>query len=77
MHLDTYFNIIDKDLCTLVESRYYAKEGDPEWVTVDLYTRKSGEKDYHLAQKDVPFVKFLEERGVTIIPIGIEDELLK
>ena len=75
MHLDTYFNIIDKDLCTLVESRYYAKEGDPEWVTVDLYTRKSGEKDYHLAQKDVPFVKFLEERGVTIIPIGIEDEL--
>ncbi|MBQ8720999.1 MAG: hypothetical protein IJY67_02470 [Paludibacteraceae bacterium] len=30
MHLDTYFNIIDKDLCTLVESRYYAKEGDPE-----------------------------------------------
>lgn len=75
MHLDTYFNIIDKDLCTLVESRYYAKEGDPEWVTVDLYTRKSGEKDYHLAQKDVPFVKFLEERGFTIIPIGIEDEL--
>lgn len=39
MHLDTYFNIIDKDLCTLVESRYLAKEGDPEWVTVDLYTR--------------------------------------
>lgn len=75
MHLDTYFNIIDKDLCTLVESRYYAKEGDPEWVTVDLYTRKSGEKDYHLAQKDVPFVRFLEERGFTIIPIGIEDEL--
>jgi arginine deiminase len=35
MHLDTYFNIIDKDLCTLVESRLYAKEGDPEWVTVD------------------------------------------
>ena len=28
MHLDTYFNIIDKDLCTLVESRYNAKEGD-------------------------------------------------
>ena len=75
MHLDTYFNIIDKDLCTLVESRYYAKEGDPEWVTVDLYTRQSGEKEYTLTQKDVPFVEFLQQQGFTIIPIKLEDEL--
>ena len=75
MHLDTYFNIIDKDLCTLVESRYYAKEGDPEWVTVDLYTRKSGEKEYALTQKDVPFVDFLKAQGFEIIPIKLEDEL--
>lgn len=75
MHLDTYFNIIDKDLCTLVESRYYAKEGDPEWVTVDIYTRESGEKEYALTRKDVPFVEFLRERGFTIIPISQEDEL--
>ena len=75
MHLDTYFNIIDKDLCTLVESRYYAKEGEPEWVTVDLYTRKNGEKEYALTRKDVPFVEFLTERGFTIIPIKQEDEL--
>ena len=33
MYFDTYFNIIDKDLCTLVESCYSAKEGTPEWVT--------------------------------------------
>lgn len=75
MHLDTYFNIIDKDLCTLVESRYYAKESDPEWVTVDIYTRESGEKKYALTRKDVPFVEFLRERGFTIIPISQEDEL--
>ena len=75
MHLDTYFNIIDKDLCTLVESRYYAKEGDPEWVTVDLYTRKSGTKEYTLTQKGVPFVEFLQRQGFTIIPIKLEDEL--
>lgn len=75
MHLDTYFNIIDKDLCTLVESRYFAKEGDPEWVTVDLYTRSSGEKEYTLTQKAVPFVDFLKQRGFTIIPIKPEDEL--
>lgn len=75
MHLDTYFNIIDKDLCTLVESRYYAKEGDPEWVTVDLYTRNSGEMEYTLTRKDIPFVEFLEEQGFTIITIKPEDEL--
>jgi arginine deiminase len=75
MHLDTYFNIIDKDLCTLVESRYYAKEGDPEWVTVDLYTRKEGEKNYTLTHKDIPFVEFLKKQGFTIIPIKLEDEL--
>ena len=75
MHLDTYFNIIDKDLCTLVESRYLAKEGDPEWVTVDLYTRASGEKEYTMTQKEIPFVDFLKQRGFTIIPIKPEDEL--
>ena len=75
MHLDTYFNIIDKDLCTLVESRYYAKEGDPEWVTVDLYTRKSGEKEYKLTRKGLSFIEFLKERGFTIIPISQKDEL--
>lgn len=75
MHLDTYFNIIDKDLCTLVESRYFAKEGDPEWVTVNLYTRECGENEYTLTQKDIPFVEFLKKRGFTIIPIKLEDEL--
>jgi arginine deiminase len=75
MHLDTYFNIIDKDLCTLVESRYLAKEGEPEWVTVDLYTRKPGDKEYALTLKEIPFVEFLKKRGFTIIPIKIEDEL--
>ena len=75
MHLDTYFNIIDGDLCTLVESRYYAKEGDSEWVTVDLYTRKSGEKEYTLTQKNIPFVEFLQSKGFEIIPIKLEDEL--
>ena len=75
MHLDTYFNIIDEDLCTLVESRYYAKEGDPEWVTVDIYTRKKGEKEYTLTRKGVSFIDYLTERGFTIIPIKLEDEL--
>ena len=75
MHLDTYFNIIDKNLCTLVESRYLAKKGEPEWVTVDLYTRKPGKKEYALTRRDIPLVEFLKQRGFTIIPIKLEDEL--
>ena len=75
MHLDTYFNIIDKDLCTMVESRLYAKEGDPEWVTVDLYTRPAGEKEYHLTQQDLSFVQYLKDNGFSIIPIKEKDEL--
>lgn len=75
MHLDTYFNIIDKDLCTMVESRLYAKEGDPEWVTVDLYSRPAGKKEYHLTQQDLSFVQYLKDNGFSIIPIKEEDEL--
>lgn len=29
MHLDTYFNIIDRDLCTMVASRLNAKPDNP------------------------------------------------
>lgn len=75
MHLDTYFNIIDKNLCTLVSSRLNAKPGTPEYVTVDIYVRKSGNTDYHLLSKDVSFVNFLKQRGFSIITINEADEL--
>ena len=42
---------------------------------MDLYTRKPGEKDYTLTQREIPFVEFLKQRGFTIIPIKLEDEL--
>ena len=75
MHLDTYFNIIDRDLCTLVESRLYATEDDNEWVTIDVYTRAEGGGDYCLSRADVPFVEYLKSIGMSIIPISKEDEL--
>ena len=75
MHLDTYFNIIDRDLCTLVESRLYATEDDNEWVTIDVYTRAEGGGDYCLSRADVPFVEYLKSIGMNIIPISKEDEL--
>ena len=75
MHLDTYFNIIDRDLCTMVRSRMEAKPDQPEYVTCDIYVRQKVDKTYSLIQEDVPFVSFLQERGMQIIPIDTEDEL--
>ena len=48
MHLDTYFNIIDRDLCTMVRSRLEAMPDEPEYVTCDIYARAAGEKEYRL-----------------------------
>lgn len=75
MHLDTYFNIMDRNLCTMVASRLYAKPGLPEYVTVDIYARQSGEKDYRLVSADQPFVTFLKKQGFSIIPINEKDEM--
>lgn len=75
MHLDTYFNIIDTDLCTMVRSRLEAKQGEPEYVTCDIYARATGEKEYQMIEEDIPFVTFLRERGMEIIPIDPDDEM--
>ncbi len=75
MHLDTYFNIIDRDLCTMVASRLNAQPGEPEYVTVDVYARKPGTKHYRLLSKEESFVDFIRQRGFTIIPINEGDEL--
>lgn len=75
MHLDTYFNIIDRNLCTMVRSRLEAQSGEPEYVTCDIYARAAGEKEYRLIAEDMPFVGFLRERGMQIIPIDPEDEM--
>lgn len=75
MHLDTYFNIIDRDLCTLVASRLNATKADSEWLTVDVYTRGEDSVAYSLHQTDVPFVEYLRSTGYSIIPISEEDEM--
>ena len=75
MHLDTHFNIIDRDLCTMVSSRLNAKPGEPEFNTCDIYVREPGTKPYSLLQKDLPFVEYMRGRGFEIIPIDYEDEM--
>lgn len=75
MHLDTYFNIIDRDLCTMVRSRLEAQPDEPEYVTCDIYARAPAQKKYMLIAEDKPFVPFLLEQGMQIIPIDPDDEM--
>jgi len=75
MHLDTHFNIIDDDLCTMVRSRLEAKPGDPEFNTCDVWTRRPGSKTYSLWRKGLPFVDYIRSRGFSIIPIDFDDEM--
>ena len=75
MHLDTHFNIIDKDLCTMVSSRLNAAPGTPEYNTCDIWARESGTLTYTKIKEDQPFVKYIQERGFTIIPIDYDDEM--
>lgn len=75
MHLDTHFNIIDRDLCTMVRSRLEAQPGQPEYGTCDIWARKPGTKEYSLWRRDLPFVDYIKSRGFEIIPIDETDEL--
>ena len=75
MHLDTHFNIIDSDLCTMVRSRLEANPGDPEYGTCDIWARQPGTQQYSLWKKDQPFVEYVRSRGYKIIPIDEDDEM--
>ncbi len=75
MHLDTYFNIIDKDLVTLTSNRLSATLNSSDYVTVDVYARPVGGKEYSIITKDMGFVDFLKQRGVKIISIDNDDML--
>ncbi len=76
MHLDTYFNIIDRDLATMCFNRYDAQdESDPNFLTVDVYTREPGTKEYHedMHYHGMSFKQFLAEKGVHVIRVQKRD----
>ena len=76
MHLDTYFNVIDQDLCTMCFNRYDAKDiSDINYLTMDMYVRPAGQNQYQLDKEcsGKGFREFLESRGVKIIRISKED----
>ena len=74
MHLDTYFNIIDHDLVTLPAARLHAQEGESHYLAIDIYTREHGKRYYHQTTTNGSLVQFLQQRGISIIPISDEDE---
>ena len=74
MHLDTYFNIIDRDLVTMSEVRMDAPDGSNNYLAADVYARAPGELSYHLENENISFVSFLKQRGITIIPINSADQ---
>lgn len=74
MHLDTYFNIIDRDLVTMCANRVEAEPGDIDFLTVDVYA-KNTEGNFEKAVSGIPFTEFLAKRGIDIIPIEKADEL--
>lgn len=83
MHLDTYFNIIDKNLAVIVEERIdqrdssgkIVKASDPaKKSVVDLYEMKGGA--YVKTAGDIPFQKFLEDDlKMKLIPVTNADQL--
>lgn len=71
MHLDTYFNIIDKKLVVMSKDRFYAEKTDNKYLTIDLYTRAPGTKSY-MKTETSSLIDFLDKRGVKIIPISTD-----
>lgn len=73
MHLDTYFNIIDRDLTVMAKNKLEAQRGDAHFLAADVYVRAPGETSYRLEREGISFVEFLRQRGVRIIPIQESD----
>lgn len=73
MHLDTYFNIIDRNLTVMAKKKLEAQRGDAHFLAADVYVRAPGEASYRLEREGISFVEFLRQRGVRIIPIQESD----
>jgi arginine deiminase len=76
MHLDTYFNVVDKDLAVLVQSRVDAsrqRKAGEQRTQCDVHELWHGR--YHKIRSDVDFVDYLEQDcGMQVIPVPDEDQ---
>ena len=65
MHLDTYFNIIDRNLVTLTARRMTTDPDSPDLLLADIYLRGANGV-YTKTEEDVGFVELL--RAVSVPP---------
>ena len=73
MHLDTYFNIIDKDLVTIAQERFNAVPGSKQELLVDIYVKKGDE--YALQTTNISFKDYLTNHlKVDVLVIDDEDQ---
>lgn len=75
MHLDTYFNIIDRNLVTIVKDRLNAKTDEIYYLPVEVFARdgKAGERYYRKIESDLSLEEFLTRRAIRIIPVTVFD----
>ncbi len=75
MHLDTYFNIIDKDLVALVDHRNYEVEGEgcQRCPIVEVW-EQGANGSYRKTREDLQFSTLLGELGYQIIRASEQDQ---
>lgn len=73
IHLDTFFNIIDKDLAVIAENRKNPKS-QKMILLADVYGFKEGA--YRIEKKDINFINYVENRlGFNLISVPILDQI--
>lgn len=71
MHLDTYFNFLSRNKAILCSDRL-EKEAQP---VVDVWVPEGTPEDFAYRKKHtLPFPKYLEEKGMKIIPFSKEEQ---
>lgn len=76
MHLDTYFNVINKDLAVLVKDRFDCRNDKSNVMnlTADVYQLEND--TYKLVSDDIDFVGFLaNDMKMKVIPVPVNDQL--
>jgi len=72
MHLDTYFAMLDRDLALCLETRMHGAD-EP---AVHVY-QPEGTRDQfrYVLTRSVLFSRYLEEKGIHVIPVSKEEQL--
>lgn len=81
MHLDTYFNILNKNTATILEDKvdmselgsYKNKLNKKKELFVDVY-KKNNSGRYELKEKNKTLTSYLKEKEFEVIPITLDEQ---